>query len=196
MNIDFSKLDGLVPVIIQDNLNDRVLMLGYMNNEAYDKTVKEGVVTFYSRSKKRLWTKGESSGNKLLVKEVLFDCDADTLLIKAQPTGPVCHTGSYTCFKEDNKGIGFLNRLSEIIKERKSKPTPNSYTCELFNSGINRIAQKVGEEAVEVVIASKDEDYEAFKSESADLLFHFMVLLEEKKSSLEEIVSILKERNK
>lgn len=195
--LNFEKASGLIPAIIQDATTNKVLMLGYMNQEAFDKTQKEQIVTFYSRSKQRLWTKGETSGNFLKVKEILLDCDGDTLLIKVNPTGVVCHTGSDTCFNEVNQGkIAFLQYLQEVIRERKLQPSENSYTSKLFGKGINKIAQKVGEEAVELVIEAKDENMNLFNNEAADLLFHFLVLLEAKDSSLDEVIDVLQERHK
>lgn len=194
--VDFSKDGGLVPVVIQDEVTSKVLMLGYMNEEALAKTLVEGKVTFFSRSKQRLWTKGETSNNYIYVNEILIDCDQDTLLIKANPAGPTCHTGDDTCFQEENKsGIAFLNNLTQIIKERRAKTPEESYVAHLFSKGLNKIAQKVGEEAVEVVIEAKDDNAELFLNESADLLFHYMVLLEAKNRSLDDVVSILKERH-
>jgi phosphoribosyl-ATP pyrophosphohydrolase/phosphoribosyl-AMP cyclohydrolase len=195
--INFDKSpDGLLPAVIQDTETGKVLMLGYMNREAYDKTVAEQVVTFFSRSKQRLWTKGETSNNFLHVREILIDCDGDTLLIKASPAGPVCHTGADTCFDETNQGQGqFLNYLQGIIHDRKVNPSEKSYTTTLFNRGVNKIAQKVGEEAVELVIEAKDNNDDLFKGEAADLLFHFLVLLEQKNMSLDDIVAVLKNRH-
>lgn len=196
MNPDFSKYtDGLVPVIIQDHVSHTVLMLGFMNEEAYGQTRKEGKVVFYSRSKQRLWTKGETSGNFLLVKEILTDCDNDTLLIKAEPLGPVCHTGADTCFNEKNTGFS-LEKLEQVIKNRKDNPGATSYTSSLFAKGINKIAQKVGEEAVELVIESKDNDEDKFLNEGADLLFHYLVLLQAKGYRLNDIIAILAGRHK
>jgi phosphoribosyl-ATP pyrophosphohydrolase/phosphoribosyl-AMP cyclohydrolase len=201
--IDFTKsADGLVPAIIQDANTSVVLMLGYMNREAFEKTQAEGKVTFFSRSKQRLWTKGETSDNFLYVKEVLADCDGDTILIKALPAGPTCHTGDDTCFGEKNNRntrIGeaaFLNYLQkDIIRDRKLHPSDSSYTTSLFKSGINKIAQKVGEEAVEVVIEAKDNDEGLFKNEVSDLLFHLLVLLEQKNIDLDEVISVLRSRH-
>ena len=195
--VDFSKGDGLVPVIIQDQVSNKVLMLGYMNAEALEKTLSEGKVTFFSRSKNRLWTKGETSNNYINAEEVLIDCDSDTLLIKAKPEGPTCHTGDDTCFEESNEiGVEFLDQLTQVIKERRTKSPEESYVSHLFSKGMNKIAQKVGEEAVELVIEAKDSDESLFLNEGADLLFHYMVLLEAKGYSLKDIISILKERHK
>lgn len=195
--IDFTKdANGLIPVIIQDVQTNVVLMLGYMNEEALDKTKREGRVTFFSRSKGRLWTKGEESGNYLNVKEVVQDCDADTLLIKVKPEGVVCHTGAETCFREKNRSADFLSELESVIRERKKMPSEDSYTSSLFKKGINKIAQKVGEEAIELVIESKDENEVLFKNEAADLLFHYLILLAEKGSNLAEISEILRARSR
>lgn len=197
MNVDFSKSsDGLVPAIIQDVNTNRVLMLGYMNRESLNKTLEEGKVTFYSRSKKRLWTKGEESGHFLMVEHIKVDCDQDTLLIKARPTGPVCHTGSDTCFDEKNQNENFLIELENTIVDRHQNPTESSYTASLFAKGINRVAQKVGEEAVELVIESKDNNEELFLNESADLLYHYLVLLVAKGYVLEDVTNVLKKRHK
>ena len=197
MKIDFKKGNGLVPAIIQDWSTNKVLMLGYMNEEALKLTKAEGKVTFYSRTKNRLWTKGETSGNFLIVKEITSDCDDDTLLIKAEPQGPTCHTGADTCFNESNSANAlFLHYLQDIIVERKKSTSAKSYTKLLFDKGINKIAQKVGEEAVELVIEAKDSDDDLFKNEAADLLFHLLVLLEAKEVKLEEVIDVLKERHK
>jgi len=197
MNIDFKKsADGLVPVIIQDSKTAVVLMLGYMNEEAFEKTKKENRVTFYSRSKKRLWTKGEESGHFLTVNNIKADCDNDTILIKATPHGPTCHTGADTCFNEKNVSADFLHYLERIIQDRKNNPTDKSYTASLFEKGINKIAQKVGEEAVELVIEAKDANAELFKNEAADLMFHYLILLAEKGFSLEDIIDVLRKRHK
>jgi phosphoribosyl-ATP pyrophosphohydrolase/phosphoribosyl-AMP cyclohydrolase len=196
MIIDFSKYpDGLVPAIVQDAVSSKVLMLGYMNAEALEKTKADGRVTFFSRSKQRLWTKGETSGNILLVKEIKSDCDNDTLLIKATPTGPVCHTGADTCFHEDNSSFS-LEQLEAVIADRKNNPSETSYTSSLFTKGINTIAQKVGEEAVELVIESKDSDKEKFLGEAADLLYHYLVLLQAKNCRLREVINKLSARHK
>ena len=195
-NLNFDKQDGLVPAIIQDAITQKVLMLGYMNPEALEKTQREGIVTFFSRSKSRLWTKGETSGHFLRVVEILPDCDNDTLLIKAHPEGPTCHTGSDTCFGEQNTSTtSFLHELERIVLDRKANPSPNSYTSKLLARGINKVAQKVGEEAVELVIEAKDSNDDLFKGEAADLLFHFTVLLAEKEISLESVLDILRERH-
>lgn len=197
MKIDFKKGDGLVPAIIQDWLTNKVLMLGYMNEEALKLTKVEGKVTFYSRTKDRLWTKGEASQNYLIVKDITVDCDQDTILIKAEPQGPTCHTGADTCFKESNDTNAlFLHYLQDIIVERKKSTAAKSYTKLLFDKGINKIAQKVGEEAVELVIEAKDSDEDLFKNEAADLLFHLLVLLEAKDVKLGEVVDVLRERHK
>lgn len=197
MALDFEKFNGLVPAIVQDHQTGRILMLGFMNREAYEITVREGKATFYSRSRKSLWTKGETSGNYLFVKEILEDCDHDTLLIKAEPAGPVCHTGADTCFNEVNRDAGdFISHLTRVIRDRRENPSENSYTSSLFSQGINKIAQKVGEEAVELVIESKDDDKDLFLNEAADLFFHYLVLLEAKGFSFEEIIKILKERHR
>lgn len=198
MAIDFDKGDGLVPVIIQDVHTEKVLMLGYMNEEALQETQASGKVTFYSRSKQRLWTKGETSNNFLIVREIKEDCDHDTLLIKAEPQGPTCHTGSDTCFDEvnDSGALDFLGELTTIIESRKQQSPDSSYVASLFAKGINKVAQKVGEEAVEVVIEAKDDNEELFLNESADLLFHLMVLLSKKGYSLEDVVKTLKSRHK
>ena len=196
MKPDFTKsADGLIPVIIQDNITNVVLMLGYMNQDAFNKTQQENRVTFFSRSKNRLWTKGEESGNFLNVDDLLIDCDNDTILIKVSPSGPTCHTGSDTCFNETNVSANFLTELETIIRDRKNNPTDNSYTSSLFAKGINKIAQKVGEEAVEVVIEAKDNNDELFKGEAADLLFHYLILLQAKNCTLKDVIDILKTRN-
>lgn len=196
MKIDFEKYsDGLAPAVIQDYKTQKVLMLGFMNEEALSKTMQGGKVTFYSRSKKRLWTKGEESGNFLLVREVLPDCDKDTLLIKAEPTGPVCHTGADTCWSEKNHSEDFLFYLEDIIKLRRNGDDEKSYVRQLFKKGINKIAQKVGEEAVETVIEAKDDNKDLFLNEAADLLFHYLVLLQAKDLKLDDVITILKQRH-
>jgi phosphoribosyl-ATP pyrophosphohydrolase/phosphoribosyl-AMP cyclohydrolase len=194
MKIDFNKGNGLIPVVIQDNISRKVLMLGYMNEDAFAKTKADGLVTFYSRSRNELWTKGETSGNYLHVKEIVKDCDDDTLLIKVQPDGPTCHTGSETCFNEGG-GKGFLYKLEQTIDERITQDDEQSYTNELFKRGINKMAQKVGEEAVELVIEAKDDNDVLFKNEAADLLYHFLILLRAKNMKLEDIESVLLERS-
>jgi phosphoribosyl-ATP pyrophosphohydrolase/phosphoribosyl-AMP cyclohydrolase len=197
MKVDFSKYtDGLVPAIIQDEITGKVLMLGFMNEEALAKTQELNKVTFFSRSKNRLWTKGEESGNFLLLKSISSDCDEDSLLIKVNPVGPVCHTGADTCWGEKNSNSNFLFQLEQIIVDRKNNPSEKSYTSSLFEKGINKIAQKVGEEAIELVIESKDNDANLFKNEAADLLFHYLILLQAKGHSLSEIQDILISRHK
>ena len=200
MTIDFSKGDGLVPAIIQDATTQKVLMLGYMNKEAFEVTNKTGKVTFFSRSKNRLWTKGEESGNYLHLVSIQNDCDKDTLLVQVNPEGPTCHTGTGNCWGEENQSahnaIAFINELESIIESRKSADSKKSYVKSLFESGINKVAQKVGEEAVEVVIEAKDDNEELFLNESADLLFHYLVLLQAKGYKLEDVVKVLKGRVK
>jgi len=196
MNIDFNKGNGLVPAIVQHYKTNTVLMLGYMNEEALEKTKELGRATFFSRSKNRLWTKGETSENYLIVKDILIDCDQDTILIKAEPQGPTCHTGSDSCFNEVVKSSDdFLYQLEEIISDRKNNPTEKSYTASLFQKGIKKIAQKVGEEATEVVIDAIDGNRERLKEETADLLYHLLVLLAEKDISLNEINEVLRYRH-
>jgi phosphoribosyl-AMP cyclohydrolase / phosphoribosyl-ATP pyrophosphohydrolase len=192
---DFNKYsDGLVPAIIQDDVSGKVLMLGFMNEEAFRKTERDGQVCFYSRSKKRLWTKGEESGNYLIVKKILNDCDNDTLLIKATPLGPVCHTGADTCWNEKNESP-FLPHLEEIINQRRTAAQSDSYVASLFAKGINKIAQKVGEEAIELVIEAKDDNNELFINEAADLLFHYLLLLNAKGYNLQAVSDVLKNRH-
>jgi phosphoribosyl-ATP pyrophosphohydrolase/phosphoribosyl-AMP cyclohydrolase len=195
IKIDFKRQNAPVPCIIQDSVTNKVLMLGYMNEEALEKTLTENRVTFFSRSKQRLWTKGETSGNYLTVKEILTDCDGDTILIKAIPNGPVCHTGSDTCFNESNKDWS-LQSLEQVIQDRKQNPGTGSYTNNLFDEGLNRIAQKVGEEAVELVIASKDNNQEAFTKEAADLIYHTLVLLCMKGVTIDDVVEVLEMRHR
>jgi phosphoribosyl-AMP cyclohydrolase / phosphoribosyl-ATP pyrophosphohydrolase len=196
MNVDFSKYkDGLAPAIVQDATTNKVLMLGFMNAEALEKTQKEKRATFFSRSKNRLWTKGEESGNFLIVNEILIDCDKDTILIKANPAGPVCHTGADTCFNEKNTSNDFLFELEKIISDRKNNPSQKSYTSDLFAKGINKVAQKVGEEATELVIEAKDDNKELFLDEAADLLFHYLILLKAKNFGLQDVISVLKKRH-
>ena len=197
MGPDFNKnSNGLLPAIIQDAQTGKVLMLGYMNEESYVKTKELNKVTFFSRSKNRLWTKGEESGNFLEVMDIKVDCDNDTFLIKVKPVGPVCHTGNDTCWFEKNKDeFSFLHVLENVINDRKINPKEGSYTNLLFNKGLNKIAQKVGEEAVEVVIEAKDSNDDLFKNESADLLFHLLVLFSEKNISLNDVLAVLKARH-
>ncbi len=200
MALDFTKMDGLIPAIVQDSVTRRVLMLGYMNEESLKLTRDRGLVTFWSRSRQKLWTKGETSGNYLTVREIIEDCDHDTLLIKALPTGPVCHTGSDTCFNEVNDpgevtSSEFLFYLEEVINDRREYPQEGSYTNHLFSRGLNKIAQKVGEEAVELIIESKDDNKSLFLGEAADLMYHFLVLLAEKNIPLSEVIEVLKGRH-
>jgi phosphoribosyl-ATP pyrophosphohydrolase/phosphoribosyl-AMP cyclohydrolase len=192
--IDFTKGNGLVPVVIQDNNTLQVLMVGYMNEDAFKKTIEEKKVTFFSRSKNRLWTKGETSGNYLIVEEILKDCDNDSLLIKVDPAGPVCHTGNTSCFGEES-AKGFIYELEHIINQRIKNNTEESYTNKLYKKGINKVAQKVGEEAVELVIEAKDDNIDLFKNEAADLLYHLIILLKTKGVNLESIEEVLKERH-
>lgn len=198
MKPNFNKnTDGLLPAIIQDSETKNVLMLGYMNEEAYQKTLENNKVTFFSRSKNRLWTKGEESGNFLELKSIKLDCDSDTFLIQAKPFGPTCHTGTETCWaEENNQNFGFLTTLETIIEERKNNLSQESYVASLFKKGINKIAQKVGEEAVEVIIEAKDSDDNLFLNECADLLFHYLILLKAKGLQLNDVVNILKFRQK
>jgi phosphoribosyl-ATP pyrophosphohydrolase/phosphoribosyl-AMP cyclohydrolase len=195
INIDFNKGQGLVPVVIQDYNTFQVLMVGYMNEEAKKKTVDEGKVTFFSRSKNRLWTKGETSGNFLIVKEITTDCDNDALLIKVDPAGPVCHTGKKSCFDEDTSK-GFVYSLEQIINQRIDDNIQDSYTNKIYRKGINKVAQKVGEEAVELIIESKDDNQDLFKNEAADLLYHMLILLKTKKITFSDIEEVLKSRHK
>ncbi len=194
MKIDFNKGNGLVPVIIQENSTNKVLMLGYMNEEAYQKTVQENKVTFFSRSKNRLWTKGEESGNFLFVKSIQIDCDNDTILLKVNPVGSTCHTGSTTCFKEETSK-GFIYELEQIISDRIDNNVKSSYTNQLYQRGINKVAQKVGEEAVELIIEAKDNDADLFKNEAADLMYHYLILLKAKGFTLTDIEEVLEGRS-
>jgi phosphoribosyl-AMP cyclohydrolase / phosphoribosyl-ATP pyrophosphohydrolase len=195
-DLDFKKYkDGLVPAVVQDYKTQKVLMLGFMNEEALEQTEKTGLVTFFSRTKNRLWTKGEDSGIHLQLKQILVDCDKDSLLIKAEPTGPVCHTGADTCWSEKNNKEDFLNQLEKIIELRKRSTDNTSYVKSLFDKGINKIAQKFGEEAIELVIESKDVNRALFLGEAADLLFHYLVLLHAKDCSLEDVVTVLENRH-
>ncbi|WP_185867318.1 bifunctional phosphoribosyl-AMP cyclohydrolase/phosphoribosyl-ATP diphosphatase HisIE [Blattabacterium cuenoti] len=190
--INFKK--GLIPAIVQDSKTNKVLMLGYMNQEAYEKSVDEKKVTFYSRSKKRLWTKGEISKNYLFIEDILVDCDEDTLLIKAKPAGPICHEGADTCWKEINNN-NFLFHLENIISDRINEKKENSYIYQLLKTGINRISQKLGEEAVELIIESKDNNKNLFLNESADLLFHYLILLKKKGFIIQDVIDILENRH-
>lgn len=194
MNIDYEKGGGLVPVIVQDDRNQSVLMLGYMNAEALAQTKAEGKVTFFSRSKGRLWTKGETSGNHLVFRSVRMDCDRDALLVRAVPVGPTCHTGEATCFGPAS-GQGFLHELQEVIDSRKAEDPEESYTASLFAKGRNKIAQKVGEEAVELVIEAMDDNDDLFREEAADLMYHYLVLLSDRGMGLKDIEQVLKQRN-
>ncbi|MDQ3751232.1 MAG: bifunctional phosphoribosyl-AMP cyclohydrolase/phosphoribosyl-ATP diphosphatase HisIE [Acidobacteriota bacterium] len=197
MKINFEKYaDGLVPAIVQDAKTQKVLMLGFMNRVSFEQTETTGKAVFFSRSRQKLWTKGETSGNFLDVKEILLDCDADTILIKANPSGAVCHTGTETCFNEKNEAENFLFELEEKIQARKIEPKENSYTSKLFAKGINKITQKVGEEAVELVIEAKDDNAELFKNEAADLLYHLLVLFVEKEVELKDVLETLKKRKR
>lgn len=193
-SLDFKKSNGLIPCVVQDAQTSVVLMLGFMNEEALQKTLAEKKLTFYSRTKQRLWTKGETSGNYLSLVDIKQDCDNDTLLIKVKPNGPVCHTGDDTCFAEQNQSNG-LTFLESIIQERKKKPKADSYTNKLFDAGINKIAQKVGEEAVELIIEAKDNNKDLFLNEAADLMYHYLVLLSAKGFALEDVVQVLKQRH-
>lgn len=194
--INFSKSsNGIVPAIVQDSATNVVLMLGYMNEDALLETIASKLVTFYSRSKERLWVKGETSKNYLHVVDIKSDCDFDTLLIKAKPDGNVCHTGAETCFNEENSGKDFLYTLEKIIEGRKKRPVPGSYTSGLFHEGLNRMAQKVGEEAVELVIEAKDNNNKLFLNEAADLMFHYMVLLQAKNKTLSDVIKVLEKRH-
>ena len=195
LTINYSKLNGLVPCVVQDAQTLRVLMLGFMNDEAYAKTIATKRVTFFSRSKQRLWTKGETSGNFLELVDILIDCDNDTLLVKANPVGPACHTGADTCFNEKNNHWN-IQSLESTIQERKTNPKKDSYTNALLDSGINKVAQKVGEEAVELVIEAKDNNKELFLGEAADLMYHYLVLLAAKNYTLDDVTEVLKKRHK
>jgi len=195
--VDFKKYsDGLVPAIIQDYKTGIILMLGFMNDDALTKTQELKKVTFFSRTKNRLWTKGEESGHHLILKDIKVDCDNDTLLIKAEPIGPTCHTGADTCWGETNESNDFLFQLEQIIADRKNNPSDTSYTTSLFKKGINKIAQKVGEEAVEIVIEAKDDNKDLFLGEAADLLFHYLILLQAKDFTLQDVLTVLRSRHK
>jgi phosphoribosyl-ATP pyrophosphohydrolase/phosphoribosyl-AMP cyclohydrolase len=195
-NPDFSKIDGLIPAIVQDYRTGIVLMLGFMNSEAYNKTRNEGLVTFFSRTRQRLWTKGEESGNHLKVVDMKLDCDNDTVLIKADPEGPVCHTGTISCFGEETEyGLQFLSELQDLLRSRKKNKPEDSYTAKLFSSGTNAIAQKLGEESIELIIESKEKDDKRFLDESADLLFHYLLLLIDRGYELSDVTEVLKKRH-
>ena len=197
MKLDFDKGSGLISAVIQDAQTLKVLMTGFMNKEAYEKTIAEKRVTFYSRSKGRLWTKGETSRNYLNVLEILQDCDGDALLIKVKPEGPTCHTGADTCWNESNNSSSiFIDYLKNIIRQRRNSPSDASYTSSLFKKGINKVAQKVGEEAIELVIEAKDDNKDLFLGEAADLLFHYLVLLEAKDIDLDDVIKVLQTRHK
>ena len=193
--LDFDKVKGLMPAIIQDVNTKKVLMLGYMNREALEKTLEINKVTFFSRTKQRLWTKGETSENYLIPEEISQDCDNDTLLIKAEPRGPVCHTGADTCFFEDNKKEPFMYELENVILDRKENPQQDSYTCQLLKEGTNKIAQKVGEEATELIIEAVDNNLDRLKEETADFLYHLLVLLRDKDIDLDDLMQVLEERH-
>jgi phosphoribosyl-AMP cyclohydrolase / phosphoribosyl-ATP pyrophosphohydrolase len=195
IQLDFSKGNGLIPAVIQHSSTLQVLMVGYMNEEAFEKTSREKRVTFFSRSKNRLWTKGETSGNYLYVETIQSDCDNDSLLIKANPAGPVCHTGSTSCFNEET-AKGFVYKLEQVINQRIDDNSAESYTNKLYRKGINKVAQKVGEEAVEMIIEAKDDNIDLFKNEAADLLYHLLILLKTKGINLQSIEEVLKERHK
>ena len=196
MNLDFNKnKDGLVPAIVQDDNTHKVLMLGYLSKESLSLTLSSKVVHFYSRTKQRIWKKGEESGNELKVISIKEDCDNDTVLIKVNPVGPVCHKGDDTCFEDSNVSNDFITKLENIIQDRKINPSDSSYISSLFKKGTNKIAQKVGEEAVELVIEAKDDNDDLFLNESADLLFHYLILLQEKGYKINDVISVLKKRN-
>ena len=196
MNLDFNKnKDGLVPAIIQDDNTHKVLMLGYLSKESLSLTLGTDVVHFYSRTKQRIWKKGEESGNELKVISIKEDCDNDTVLIKVNPVGPVCHKGDDTCFKEINESTNFIEKLESVIEDRKINPSDSSYVSSLFKKGTNKIAQKVGEEAIELVIESKDNNDDLFLNESADLLFHYLILLQNKGFKINDVVNVLKSRS-
>lgn len=195
-NLNFEKMNGLIPAVIVDEVTNQTLMLGYMNEEAYDKTIATGRVTFYSRTKNRLWTKGETSGDYLIVKNIIADCDKDTLLIYANPLGNTCHTGNYSCFGIEKNSINFFNLLFDLITDRKEKMPENSYTTKLFLRGENRIIQKVGEEAIETVIAAKNNDKDEIINEVSDLIYHLFVMLVQKEIGINEIAGKLTERHK
>lgn len=192
---DFEKMQDSIPAIVQHSVTKQVLMLGYLSKDSLDRTLNSGKVTFYSRSQQRLWTKGETSGNYLQLVDIHLDCDRDSVLIEALPKGPVCHTGSFSCFGPEQPDLNFLQKLETIIKDRKNEAPDHSYTASLFAKGINKIAQKVGEEAVELVIEAKDDDRDLFLNEAADLMYHYLVLLSAKDFSLEDVLKVLMERH-
>lgn len=195
-NLNFDKLNGLIPAVVQDAATDKVLMVGFMNREALEKTRQTGMVTFYSRTRRQIWTKGETSRNYLRVKDITPDCDGDTLLVKVLPDGPVCHTGQDTCFNEINEGnLSFLSTLEDIIESRKDELPDTSYTAKLFNAGLKRIAKKVGEEAIELVQEAESNDNERFLSEAADLMYHLQVLLAARKLGLNDVAKTLRQRH-
>jgi len=197
VNLDFSKLDGLIPAIVQDAQSGKVLMLGFMNQQAWDKTMQDGLVTFYSRTRKRIWQKGEESGNLLKLVSADMDCDSDTLLILAEPTGPVCHRGTPTCFDPGNlPSLTFIAELQALIETRKMEMPAGSYTSSLFQKGIKKIAQKVGEEATELILEAQDDKDELFLNEAADLLYHYLVLLTARNKSITDVARVLAERHK
>ena len=197
MKLDYNKnKDGLVPAIIQDSKTLKVLMLGYLNKESLSLTLSTNLVHFYSRTKQRIWKKGEESGNELRVVSLKEDCDLDTLLIKVKPVGPVCHKGEDTCFEEINKSDNFIDKIENIIEQRKKRPIDSSYVSKLFSEGTNKIAQKLGEEAVELVIEAKDDNDDLFLNESADLIFHYLILLQQKGYKFNDVVNVLKSREK
>lgn len=194
MKLDWQKMNGLIPAIVQHADTGQVLMLGYMNEEALEKTKESNKVTFYSRSKQKLWSKGESSGNYLNLKSISTDCDQDAILVEALPEGPTCHTGTFSCFGE-KKDFGFLNQLDQIIEDRKNSEEQDSYTKTLFNKGVGKISQKVGEEAIETIVASLNEPKDRVVNESADLIFHLMVLLRAQNLKLDDVIECLKKRH-
>ena len=198
INLDFKKAGGLIPAVVQDAVTEKMLMVGFMNEEAYQKTIESKLVTFYSRSRNRLWTKGEESGNCLDLVDILVDCDGDALLVKANPRGPVCHTGGDTCFGEinDHSEIHFLIYLQNLIEKRRKEMPKGSHTTKLFKNGINKIAQKLGEEAVELIIEAKDQNDDLFLNEAADLMYHFIVLLSAREYNLMDVANTLKNRHK
>ncbi|HKP69176.1 MAG TPA: bifunctional phosphoribosyl-AMP cyclohydrolase/phosphoribosyl-ATP diphosphatase HisIE [Pyrinomonadaceae bacterium] len=194
MKLNFDKLGGLIPAVVQDYRSNKLLMVAFMNEASFNQTMETGLATFYSRSRRAIWVKGETSGNYLHVKEVIPDCDSDTVLVRVAADGPVCHTGSQTCFDQSDTAVDVLYELADVIESRRNDPKPGSYTSQLFSEGLDRIAQKVGEESVELIIAAKNNDDDAFKAEAADLLFHYLTLLTARNVSLDEIFAVLRER--